>query len=232
MNRMIAMNDEVASASTSTSAPESESGLSRAVMPILIFGGLLVVAVVVGVLVTQGPGGPSGPLPVIAEVPEFSFTERSGETVTRDDMRGRIWVADFFFTSCSGPCPEMSLRMRSLHQAILSEGLPVTLVSVSIDPEYDRPAVLRRYADKYGADAKRWLFLTGEDQETVHELVKKGFLIAVEKATDTTPLVHSTYFLLIDQAGRIRAVYEGLEPGTKKRVLADVRRLMAEDAGA
>jgi len=183
-------------------------------------------------VLSRGKEIASGPLPVIAQVPEFSFTERSGRTVSRDDLRGHIWVADFFFTSCTGPCPEMTLRMRSLQQSVLDENLPVTLVSVSIDPEYDRPAVLRRYADKYGADPDQWLFLTGDDQDRVHELVKTGFLIAVERATSNTPLIHSTYFLLIDPAGRIRGVYEGLEPSTKRRLLADVRRLIADGAGS
>jgi len=198
------------------------------ILPLLVFAALLAVAYGVTLVLRSAPSGPAEPLGVIGHVPEFSFTERSGRTITREDMLGRIWVADFFFTSCSGPCPEMSLRMRSLQQEVLADDLPVTLVSVSIDPEYDRPGVLRRYADKYGADSERWLFLTGEDQESVHELVKTGFLIGVERATKTTPLLHSTYFLLIDPAGCIRAAYEGLEPGTKRVLLADIERLLFE----
>lgn len=172
------------------------------------------------------------PLPVIASVPPFSFTERSERPVNNDDLAGQVWVVDFFFTSCTGPCPEMSLRMRSLQQAVLRSRLDVRLVSVSLDPELDRPRVLRRYADKYGADPDRWWFLTSEpdSQAEVHELVQTGFLQAVQKATDQAPLIHSTYFLLIDGAGRIRGVYEGLDPASNRRILADARWLLSEPA--
>lgn len=193
-------------------------------------GGVVILLGIVAIPLTRSPEVSAGPLPVITQVPIFSFTERNGQTVTNADLLGRIWVVDFFFTSCTGPCPEMTLRMRSLQESVRSEHLPVTLVSVSIDPEYDRPGVLRRYADKYGADPDHWLFLTGEDQDHVHELVKSGFLIAVEKATETTPLIHGTYLLLIDPAGRIRGVYESLVPSSKRRLMADVRRLVQDAA--
>jgi protein SCO1 len=195
-------------------------------------GGILVAIAVVVFALTRGQEIAPGPLPEIGQVPEFSFTERSGRTVSREDLLGHIWVADFFFTSCTGPCPEMSLRMKSLQQSVINENLPVTLVSVSIDPEYDRPAVLKRYADKFGADPDRWLFLTGDDQKRVQALVRTGFLIGVKQATATAPIIHSTYFLLIDPAGRIRGVYQGLEPTTKRTLLADVRRLVIDGKGA
>jgi protein SCO1/2 len=166
--------------------------------------------------------------PFAADVPEFTMTERDGRTVTRADLLGKIWIADFFFTSCAGPCPEMALRMRSLQQAIIDQELPVNLVSISLDPEIDRPPVLRRYADRYGADPNRWWFLTGERQEGVHNLVRTGFLQPVAREGEAATIVHSTYFLLIDTKGRIRGYYEGLEPESKRQILADARRLLNE----
>lgn len=194
----------------------------------LVVGGLVPIAGIVALSMSRDSNPPSGPLPIIAGVPEFSLTERSGRTVTRSDLLGRVWVVDFFFTSCTGPCPELTLRMRSLQKTVFDEELAVTLVSVSLDPEIDRPPVLRRYANKYGADPNRWLFLTGEDQDAVHELVKTGFLVAVQRATREAALVHATYFLLIDSAMRIRGVYEGLEASSKPKILADIRQLLAE----
>ena len=201
------------------------------IRPLLLFALFLLVLMALGLsawFLLRGSQHRSEPLGVIAPAPDFSLAERSGRTVSLTDLRGRIWVVDFFFTSCTGPCPEMSLRMRSLQRAVMDEGLDVLLVSVSLDPEIDRPAVLKRYAEKYGADPDRWLFLTGDDQERVHELVKTGFLQAVERATHETPLIHSTYLLLIDAKGRIRAVYDGLDPSSKRKVLRDIRWLIGE----
>ena len=174
------------------------------------------------------PEPESALLPFYVDVPEFSLTERDGRTITKADLLGSIWIADFFFTSCAGPCPEMTLRMRSLQSAIIDQKLPVRLVSISLDPEIDRPEVLRRYADKNGADAARWWFLTGESQEAVHKMVREGFMQAVSREGDAAAIVHSTYFLLMDQKGRMRAFYDGLDPESKRRILADVRRLLAE----
>ena len=216
---------------TPTTTPTTDDpprGARRPMRWLVVVGGLLSIAGIVALSMTRDSDGPSEPLPIIATVPDFSLTERSGRTVTRSDLLGSPWVIDFFFTSCTGPCPEMTLRMRSLGQTVLDERLGVTLVSLSLDPEIDRPSVLRRYADKYGADPNRWLFLTGEDQAVVHELVKTGFLVGVQRATSEAVLVHATYFLLIDSAGRIRGVYEGLEASSKPRILADLRQLLAE----
>jgi protein SCO1 len=211
----------------------SVSAMARQVR-MLVVPGVLAAGLIVALLGMRAmrDGSRTEPLPVIATIPTFSFMERSGRPVTHDDLAGQVWVADFFFTSCTGPCPEMSLRMRSLQQAVLKNRLNVRLVSVSLDPEIDRPKVLERYAVKYGADPDRWWFLTGEpdSQAKVHELVQTGFLQAVQRATNETPLIHSTYFLLIDGAGRIRGVYEGLDPASNRRILADARWLLTEHA--
>lgn len=170
------------------------------------------------------------PLPVIARVPDFSLTERSGSTVTRADLLGKVWVADFVFTSCAGPCPEMSLRMRSLQETLKDTGRDVTLVTFTVDPTRDTPKVLARYAEKYGADPTRWLFLTGPDDQTIQDLVKKGFLQALAPATPDSPIIHSTRFVLIDRRGRIRAAPEGLDVSARDQLLHDLDKLLNEDA--
>ena len=95
-------------------------------------------------------------LPVLAPVPDFSLTGQNGQAVSRTDLRGLVWVADFVFTSCTGPCPELTLRMRSLQKSLRKAGPGVKLVSFSLDPETDTPAVLTRYAERYHADPDRW----------------------------------------------------------------------------
>lgn len=171
---------------------------------------------------------PSEPLPVFAVVPDFTLTERSGRTVRKADLLGNVWVANFIFTTCAGPCPELTLRMRSLQESLKGHGETVRLVSFTLDPAYDTPAVLKSYAQRNRADPERWWFLTGQDEASLHTLVKEGFLQAVQPAAAGAPIIHSTYFVLIDRAGRIRAFYDGLDPESKPHILGAIEALLQE----
>lgn len=118
----------------------------------------------------------------IAQIPSFDLTERSGRQVTRADLRGKVWIADFIWTRCPDACPVMSAQMAKL-QADFADEPDLRLVSISVDPEYDTPTTLTRYAAAYGADPDRWLFLTG-DKETIYRLVREGFKLAVGSPDD------------------------------------------------
>ena len=170
------------------------------------------------------------PLPVIKDAPAFSLIERSGQPLSKDDLLGKIWVVDFVFTSCVGPCPLLSTRMFSLQQSLDEFGDQVKLVSISVDPLKDRPEVLRKYAERYHAEDDRWFFLTGDDKEAIYTMIREGFLSSVEPAQPGMPIIHSTNFLLVDGQGRIRMSYDGVEPGSKKLILRDIRKLLAEAA--
>ncbi len=171
------------------------------------------------------------PLPRIAKVPGFSLTRQDGRTITPDDLAGSVWVADFIFTRCAGPCPQLSLRMRSLQKGIAEFGGAVKLVSFSVDPTYDQPPVLRAYAKRYGAEPDLWWFLTCDDKPMMYELVKSGFLQALSEAKGSAPIIHSTRFVLVDQKGDIRAWYDGLDPASKALIIRDAKRLLAESLG-
>lgn len=171
----------------------------------------------------------SGPLPVIADVPDFSLTERSGRTITKADLLGNVWIADFIFTRCSGPCPDLSAKLRGLQNAF-AENSDVKLVSICLDPENDTPANLVHYAERFQAKPDRWWFLTGTDEKYVHGLVEKGFLQSVVPEGDGSPLMHSTYFVVVDRQGRIRAAHDGVAKTAHERLLRDVRVLLAEPA--
>jgi cytochrome oxidase Cu insertion factor (SCO1/SenC/PrrC family) len=175
--------------------------------------------------------GPAGPLPVIATVPDFSLTERSGRQMTLADFAGKVWVADFIFTRCSGPCPELSAKMRAMQNELADEP-NVRLVSICLDPENDTPAALVDYAHRFKADPEKWVFLTGTDEEYVHSLVQKGFLQTVVPESKGNALVHSEYFIVIDGRGQIRSAHHGSEPSARELVLRDVRLLLAELAPA
>jgi cytochrome oxidase Cu insertion factor (SCO1/SenC/PrrC family) len=113
-------------------------------------------------------------------VPDFSLLERNGQRVTKADLLGKVWIADFIFTRCVEQCPLVNSRMVALQQAFAAED-DVRLVSISVDPEHDTPDVLTRYAAGLGAHPQRWLFLTG-DKAHIYALAREGFRLGVFEA--------------------------------------------------
>ena len=165
-------------------------------------------------------------LPVMNTVPDFTLTERSAREVKNQDLAGQIWIADFVYTSCGGMCPIMSEKMRKLQDTLPAE---VRLVSFSVDPDVDTPAVLTEYARKFGADPNRWLFLTGS-RESLFKLSKEGFKLAVEDSggTELEPITHSSRFALVDQRGRIRGYYSMEEPSELAHLVKDAKSLLLD----
>ncbi len=165
-------------------------------------------------------------LPVLATVPEFSFTSQTGKTVTREDLLGKIWVANFIFTRCPGPCPMMTSRMAELQAAVEKAGGNVHLVSVSVDPEHDTPEVLTKYGERFGANPQWWTFLTGPRAQ-IDEFVTKGMLLPLARDGEGVP-THSQKFLVIDEEGRIRSFHELDDGELIPKVLMDIGALIRE----
>ena len=163
-------------------------------------------------------------LPVIRAVPEFSLTDQNGQTVTNDDLRGRIWIADFIFTRCKGPCPLMTARMLEMQRA-LTKTPEVKLVSVTVDPEYDTPEVLKAYAEANHANPDRWKFLTG-DKEVIEKLVTEGFMQHL--AEENGEPVHGTMFLIVDGNGMVRSARMLEDPELIPKILTDTGNLLRE----
>ena len=172
---------------------------------------------------------PETPLSDLGVVPDFTLIERSGQEVSLSDLRGRPWVANFIFTNCAGPCPLLSAQMRKL-QKTSADLEQVRLVSFSVDPDRDTPEVLREYATSFNADSNRWLFLTG-DKDELYKLIRGGFKLAVDGGSEADPLrdsapagiiTHSTRFVMIDSAARIRRYYDGKEPDVTQQILSDL----------
>lgn len=192
-----------------------------------------VLAVVVfGVISLRRSTPASSDLPPLGALPDFALTERSGKTVTRADLAGEPWVANFIFTQCSGVCPVLSTRMGKLRKALADNGFDnVRSVSISVDPTHDTPQVLSAYAQQYNADADRWLFLTGPTGD-LYRLISEGFRLAVaqrsaEEATRTPGelITHSDRFVLVDGSGQLRAYYHGTDSAAVEQILADLRLL-------
>jgi cytochrome oxidase Cu insertion factor (SCO1/SenC/PrrC family) len=163
-------------------------------------------------------------LPVIRAVPEFSLIDQNGRTVTNADLRGKIWIADFIFTRCKGPCPLMTARMLEMQKA-LTKTPEVKLVSVTVDPAYDTPEVLKAYAEANFADPERWKFLTG-DKAVIEKLVTEGFMQHL--AEENGEPVHGTMFLIVDGNGMVRSARMLEDPELIPKVLMDTGNLLRE----
>ena len=160
------------------------------------------------------------PLPVYGHIPRFQLTDHHGQAFDSAQLRGKVWVADFIFTSCGGPCPRMSAHMRQVQRAAAT--LPeVRLISFTVDPATDTPPVLAAYARRYQAEPGRWYFLTGE-QAALHHLGREAFKLHNVDGG----LEHSTRLVLLDRESRIRGFYSSEEEGAVPRLIADMRRLV------
>lgn len=169
-------------------------------------------------------------LEVIADVPPFRLVDESGAEVTQDDLKGRITVANFIFTRCKGPCPVMTSRMAELSRKLGKASRDVQLVSFTVDPEHDTPPVLATYASQVGAKAPQWRFFTGPPDDVL-ALVVKGLLQPVAKEP-TGDVAHSTRFVLIDRAGRLRGFQDGNDPEVVQKLLMDLGDLLREPSTA
>ena len=170
---------------------------------------------------------PTGELPVLFPSPEFSLVNQDGKPVSAESLRGKLWIADFVFTRCGGPCPVMTGKLASLQSRI--PGGEVTFVTFSVDPENDRPDVLQSYAGQFKADTSRWHFLTTADGTAlpIYE-VAAGMKLTALAATEDQPIIHSEKFLLIDGNGNVRGVYSSMDPESLDGLVADARRLSQE----
>jgi len=161
-------------------------------------------------------------------VPQFSLVERSGKTTTLADLRGSIWIADFIYTTCQDTCPMQTAELAQLQEE-WKDRAALKLVSFSVDPEKDTTTVLSRYAERYKADAQRWLFLTGAKEE-ISRLVQEGFrLSAVALPGDGnvgSVIMHSPRFVLIDKQAQIRGYYDSRDPQAIQRLKNDVATLI------
>lgn len=167
---------------------------------------------------------PAKELPEIGNIPQFEFTNSDGNTVTLDSLKGKVWVADFIFTTCTMACPMMTGNMNIVHKKFKKND-NVRLVSISVYPEYDTPEVLKNYASQYDADTEKWLFLTGKE-DAVKDIIRDGFKIG-----DYEDIIfHSEKFALVDKKGIIRAYYNGMKSEDMKQLKKDINALLKQDA--
>jgi len=168
-------------------------------------------------------------LPVYGVVEEFTLIERSGQPFSRAELKGRVWIVNFFFSNCTEVCPRTMPEMARLQTALADEAA-VRLVSITVDPEHDTPAVLAEFAGRFDAQPGRWHFLTG-GQSAIYDLSLNSFHLAVEQMPEGQhrhsgdAFLHDSHFVLVDGNGQIRGYYDPFDAEALAQLLQDARSL-------
>ena len=176
-------------------------------------------------------------LPVLGSVAGFMLTNQDGQVVTLADLSNRVWIADIIFTRCAGSCPIMSKQMESLQDA-LPPASRTRLVTLTTDPDFDTPTVLKKYGERFGANSNRWTFLTGTKLEIGQLAANSLKLSAVpvkpeDRQNPADLFIHSTIFVIVDQHARLRGTFETEGDGVdwtnvQPRIIETVRQLERE----
>lgn len=144
------------------------------------------------------------------EIEDFSFIDEQNQSLSREDLKGKVWIADFIFTSCDNVCLPMTANMSKLQKMLKEKGIQnVELVSFSVDPEVDKPDVLTSFGNRFKVDYTNWHFLTGYKQKEIEQFAMNNFKTIVAKPENTEQVTHGTDFYLVDQKGKIIQSYNG-----------------------
>ncbi|HEY1171167.1 MAG TPA: SCO family protein [Verrucomicrobiae bacterium] len=200
--------------------------MKQGIRPIqfVVWSGLaLIILVIIAAFIAEQRGKTkqtASSFPNYGDVTPFSVTNQFGNVVTKESLKGKLWVANIIFTRCPGPCAEMTRQMAEL-QKVIPADWPVQFISLTTDPEFDSPPVMAKYADKFGADQKRWWFLTGTKKDMVTLAVGGLKLTTIEKPEGQRDIpedlfIHSSISVLVDGQGRVRKTLEVLPPDSEE----------------
>lgn len=160
-------------------------------------------------------------------IPPFSFVNQNGDTITEQIVKDKIYVADFFFTTCPTICPVMKKQMLTVYEKF-KDNPELMILSHTIDPEHDTPSVLNTFAKDLNVTGTQWQFLTGPKEKTYELGLKNYMVVAKEEKTAEGGFLHSGAFILVDKDKHVRGMYDGTtEEGTKK-LIADIQTLLDE----
>lgn len=161
-------------------------------------------------------------------IADFKLINQNSDTITQKDYQNKIYVADFFFTTCQTICPIMTSNMKTIQQATLLDN-DIKLLSHSVTPEIDRPAQLKRYAQEKGVISEKWNLVTGSKKE-IYDLARKSYLVAKydPKPEDLYNMIHTENFVLIDKQRRVRGRYDGTDSKAIEQLLSDIELLKNE----
>jgi protein SCO1/2 len=160
-------------------------------------------------------------------IPDFTFVSQYGDTVTAQNVAGKIYVADFFFTTCPTICPKMKVQLKRVYEKFRNNQ-DVAFLSHTINPEHDSVAVLKEFADNLGVTGRQWLFVTG-DKEAIYDIGQNSYMVtAQEDSSAPGGVVHSGAFILVDKDRHIRGIYDGTTEEGVDKLMADMDRLLTD----
>lgn len=201
---------------------------------------LILIVPAAGYLLLRSGTNHFKPLPIFGEryeeagdtvyhtVGDFAFTNQYGESVTSESLKGNIKIVDFFFVDCETICPKMSSQLKRVQQKVRTVE-NVVILSHTVNPESDSVAVLKRYADEYGAIKNKWHLLTGDKKE-LYKIAREGYLVnALQGDGGPNDFIHTELFVLVDQNNRIRGFYDGTSPGAVDTLIDELKVLLKEE---
>jgi protein SCO1 len=161
------------------------------------------------------------------KITSFELLNQNDEVFSEKNLEGKIYVADFFFTTCPTICPSMSAQMKRVHDQFKDDN-DFSIISHSVMPEVDTPEVLKAYASRYGADTSKWIFLTGE-KKIIYDLARKSYFAATSEGLgDEFDFIHTENFILVDKEKRIRGFYDGTDSKDVDRLIKEIKILKKE----
>ena len=168
-------------------------------------------------------------LPVLNTVQPFEFLRQDSTMAAQKDIRNRVYVAEYFFTTCKGICPKMNKNMKAIYEQFKTDS-SFLIVSHTVNPDTDSLPVLRRYADSLGADVSNWWFLTGS-KEKLYKTARESYLLDDPKNNTKNideQFLHTQFFTLVDKQGRVRGVYDGIKKEEVDQLITDIKTLIKE----
>lgn len=168
-------------------------------------------------------------LPVLNIVRPFSFERQDGQQVTEKEVAGKVYAAEFFFTTCEGICPKMNRNMKKVFDQFKGEH-DFLILSHTVDPQTDNAARLKVYSDSLGADIKQWWFLTGS-KDSLYKAARESYILDDPKNNATNideQFIHTQFFALVDRNGQVRGIYDGLKKDEIEKLVTDIKDLLKE----
>ena len=169
-------------------------------------------------------------LPVLNYTKEFSFTDQYGKRITDQDVKGKVYVADYFFTTCPGICPRMNNNLKGVYEKYKNKD-GFAILSHTVDPEKDTVGRMKHYADSLGVNTPNWLFLTGP-KDSLYNVARASYLLDdpanAQQAIDEQ-FIHTQFFALVDKGGRVRGIYDGLKTEEIAKLEKDISDLLKEN---
>jgi protein SCO1/2 len=177
------------------------------------------------------PGYGEVKMPILAYVQPFSFLNQNGETISERDVEGKVYVAEYFFTTCKGICPLMNNNLKQVYEKYRNEA-DFRILSHTVDPGTDSVGRMKRYSDSLGVSSKTWWFLTGR-KDSLYHAARVSYLLddpKNENISMSEQFIHTQFFALVDRDGQVRRIYDGLKDGEIKALIADIPELLKAKA--